>query len=86
MVTALIIVSILIILILIAILFSTTSRKSFSVTEAELKASIVAIHYHAKRLYKMLEDKQTEQKSIIYSIYKECEDRIPELKKNRKFN
>jgi hypothetical protein len=53
-------------------------------TDVELKASLLAIHYHAKRLYNMLGKFQIEHKSIAHSIYKECEDRIPELKKDKK--
>ena len=55
-----------------------------TVTEAELKASLVAIHYHASRLYNMLDNKLIEQKCIVHSIVKECEDRIPELKKDKR--
>ena len=83
-----------------------------TVAEAELKASLVAIHYHATRLYNMLQNKvqfrdalRTERtrsflkrhrdalrgpkrkgnidySSIVHSVIKECEDRIPELRKD----
>jgi hypothetical protein len=49
-------------------------------TSAECKASLVAIHYDATRLYNMLPDKDITEKCIVHSIIKECEDRIPELK------
>jgi hypothetical protein len=72
---------------------------TYELTAAKCKASLVAIHYHATKLYNMLEDelpsgprffstwfpRNPEQsiayKCIIHSIIKECEDRIPELRK-----
>ena len=48
---------------------------------AEAKASLAAIHYHGRRLYDMLNRKdRLEEASIAWSIVKECEDRLPELK------
>ena len=70
-----------------------TTKKS----EAELIASFAEIHYNATRLYNTLSnefvkrqhfirsivigDQFQEQRYIAQSIIKECEDRIPELKK-----
>jgi hypothetical protein len=67
-------------------------------SDAELKASLTAIHYNATRLHRLLGnefverrhvsrsivigDQFQEQRYIAQSIIKECEDRIPELKGN----
>jgi hypothetical protein len=47
----------------------------------KVKASIAGIYYHSKRLQKkLLNNKQIEAEVIIWSIIKECEHAVPDLK------
>jgi hypothetical protein len=52
----------------------------------EVEASIAGIYYHSKRLQKiLLKNKQIEEESIIWSIIKECEHAVPNLKSIKYF-
>jgi hypothetical protein len=57
-----------------------TTENKLNIKVAVLQASLAAIHYHAKRLDKLLPDKLLQAKCIIISICVECERCLPKLK------